>query len=776
MQTNINTTSKMIPLTIIKQNSILDKITLLEQVSIQDVKNLIKSEQLHDHFNMDKYSEALASQLYNNEKHQLELYRDLYKQKLNCFAISYSKSKHKYGRTYPKNCMGLTAFRSKIRNTLIKDSYIDLDLSNAQPVIIYNICKSNNIPCDSVEHYVLNRKDVLTKLGAIYNVHTGIVKKLFIRLAFFGSFVEWQKENSIDLNIKIDSFIESFQSELYKIAKVVKLANPDLYETVSRSKKYKSNVMASFFAIYLQHREAEIIEIAMSYIINQTNIANHSKSDSKIMTYEYDGLKLLKIPSEAYGIDKLIKNLNYAVLDSLGYNIEFVQKPIDYFYVLENISEDNDLTFEAVKNAFEINHCKIINKAIYITETDKTVIMSESHLKVAYNHLNYIDVTPKGDVSKSFISKWISHDHPNIRRFDDMGVFPCESLCPKNIYNLWKPFAMENVTEYDEHLPALDFMLEHINILCNYQADVTNYIIAWIGQMIQFPHIKTICPTIISAEGSGKGSLVELISKMLGTSKVFITTMPSRDCWGAFNGSMTESFFVNLNELSKKETSGAQGIIKGLITDPTMIINNKGVNQFSVASYHRFFITTNKDEPIHTTKGDRRNLIIRSSDCKKGDTAYFDQMHKYLASTNVIKTCYQYFKNIPNLDKFHKIPLPSTECQEDLKELSISPLEKWVESVVCNNMFETELYLSSSESYELFKTWAKSSGVMDDSGTKYNISNVQFGVRLFNLKLNGIDKKRTKYGMGHLFNINKLKIYFKMEDVSINLFKTIEPE
>ena len=403
--------------------------------------------------------------------------------------------------------------------------------------------------------------------------------------------------------------------------------------------------------------------------------------------------------------------------------------------------------------------------------------MSESQLKIAYNHLNYTEQNTKGGLQvKPFINKWISHEHPDIRRYDDMAVYPCVSLCPKNIFNIWRPFAMESVTDYDEHLPALDFMLEHIHMLCNYQQDVTDYLINWIGQMIQYPHIKSICPTLISKEGSGKGSLVELIRNMFGVSKVFETTTPSRDVWGPFNGIMADTFFINLNELSKKETIGAQGIIKGLITDPSMTINNKGVNQFTISSYHRFLITTNKDEPITTSNGDRRNLIIRSSDCKKGDTVYFDTMHEYLASVNVIKTCYEYFKHLPNLDQFHKIPIPSTEYQEDLKQLSISPLEKWVEYLVYNHLLEIELYLNTADAYELFKVWAKDAGIMDDSGTKYNISLVQFGVRLFNLNINGITKKRNKHCNGHLYNFEKLKIHYKIDTSDINLFKSIEPE
>lgn len=82
-------------------------------------------------------------------------------------------------------------------------------------------------------------------------------------------------------------------------------------------------------------------------------------------------------------------------------------------------------------------------------------------------------------------------------------------MCPKDEYNLWVPFAMEQIEEYKHDQNGLDMILNHIRILCNEQKDVggpvSNYIIKWLAQMIQYPEQKTICPVLISKEGCGKG-------------------------------------------------------------------------------------------------------------------------------------------------------------------------------------------------------------------------------------------------------------------------------
>jgi hypothetical protein len=89
------------------------------------------------------------------------------------------------------------------------------------------------------------------------------------------------------------------------------------------------------------------------------------------------------------------------------------------------------------------------------------------------------------------------------------------------MFNLWKPFAMEQITTYEPKPEALEIFKNHIRILCGNDDAVTEYFCKWMGQMIQFPSVKSICPILISKEGAGKGTLLDLLRKMLGSAKVF---------------------------------------------------------------------------------------------------------------------------------------------------------------------------------------------------------------------------------------------------------------
>jgi phage/plasmid-associated DNA primase len=276
---------------------------------------------------------------------------------------------------------------------------------------------------------------------------------------------------------------------------------------------------------------------------------------------------------------------------------------------------------------------------------------------------------------------------------------------------MWRPFEMENIIEYTPKNEETDKLLNHIKILCGNDNIVYDYFCKWIGQMIKYPSVKTICPTLISKEGAGKGTFLLLMRKMLGNDKIFETTQPSRDVWGDFNGVMANTFLVNLNELSKKDTIENEGKIKGLITDPRLTINNKGLNKFEINSFHRFIITTNNEEPIVSKKDDRRNLIIRSSDEKIGDKEYFKNLHKILEDVNVIKTCYEYFKGLNDLDTFNKIEKPVTEYQANIQEGNRSHIELWLEDFTAENFDQTEVVLLGNEKFNLFKKWCEGKNI-----------------------------------------------------------------
>jgi hypothetical protein len=637
----------------------------------------------------------------------------------------------------------LQGMPSIVRGLLMGDIGTDIDMAAAHQYILRYICKLHDISCPNLEYYINHRDDCLAKFES-----REVGKVAYLKAT---------NNDKMNRSKKLPDEFKKYDLEMKRIQKVLStnITYQGLFDTIPTTKQYNYNgsainrILCYFENVILQHA---------IHVVNQRNI--------EIAILMFDGLMLYGNHYEDKGLLQEITDYVETQMPGLGMKWTYKEHNTslsvpDDFKEPEIIHIDEDHTFEHIAKEFEKNHLKIINKSLYIKHDSKrTLYLTQAQLRTSYSHMSY--EVPKYDKHGAccdteflpFIDKWIGHTHKILHK-EDADMYPNEGDCPDNIFNLWKPFAMELKTgPYTKNLEALAFILFHIHILCNHEEIVYDYFIKWIAQMIQYPHIKTPMPTFIGKQGCGKSCLMKLFELFFGSDKIFETTSPSRDVWGNFNGMMSNCFLVNLNELCKKDGTEAEGKIKGLITDESLTINQKGIGQYTIKSFHRFIATTNKEEPMNSSEGDRRNLIIRSSDEKKGDVEYFNKFHEYLSDEAVVRTCYDYFKSIPNMDQFKKIPLPQTDYQNNLKELSRSPIEQWLESFtrehIGNNNDNVELF--GVEIYELFKTWCATNGV------KYEINALKLGVKLTNLKLNGISKGRhTKKGDTKMFNIQELK-------------------
>lgn len=629
------------------------------------------------------------------------------------------------GRLYsPESIQGLDAI---IRGYLFRGITTDIDQVNSHPVLLRYICKINLIRCPILEEYVNNRDEILEDLK-----NDGIENGKTLILKIVNSEKTFRTKNE---------FIKDLTKEIKKIRGEL-LLNDEYNDLLKEAIKNKpNNITGSFINRLLCYYENEVLQLMINHI-------NHKGFE--IACLSFDGLLIY---GDAY--DSLLGELEAEINDCFdGMNMKLKIKEHsniitdDILETLETISEDLP-TYEIIKEDFELNHAKIINKGMYIHIYNGKVFMKKRmEMFESYEHMKFLDVDADGnEKAKQFINAWLIDS--NIRKYTDLGIYPPPLQCPNDVYNLWTGFDMEHITDHKE--VNYDIITNHIKILCNNEENVADYIIKWLSQMVQYPAIKTKVPTFISKEGAGKSWLIKLFRVMFGNEKVLETSNPSRDVWGDFNGLMMNAFIVNLNEISKRDTMEAEGKLKSLVTEPTIPINMKGKNQFEVASYHRFINTTNSEEPINSKKDDRRNLIIRCSDEKKGDYDYFNKLFEILENKDAIKSFFEYLKSIPDMDKFNSIPIPITEYHEELKELSRTPIELFIINIVEDASTE-EVKFTSKELYDEFKEF------IFENKIKYEVNSNQFHVRLKRNNIEGITTKKGSKGVRlQVFNIPLIK-------------------
>lgn len=674
-------------------------------------------------------------------------------------SVKYGLSKHRWGRIQPAGSLSLSLFHRPTRHSLCMDTYVDFDMVNCQPSIVNQVCLQNGISnarcieyCNDPKtwRYMIAREH---NLKPIFNKDKQVTiqpyeqaKKLFISLSFGGSYSAWRKTYNAE-GVNIPEIVE-METELKHVMTRIWEDNQAMIDDVvsaneNWNKKHTEEKKRSIMGLWAQSLERMVQETCICSIVENIGFVLGAIVPCQ------DGFMILK--SELERCRTVFEN-EANILEGMGdeikrmfdFDINWEVKPFNEplasgipLVKKEDISAalSNENSFEYMCAEFEKTHCKIINTGSYVKhDIDGDVVMPRQLLTAAYEHMRYTAIVKGEQKRLSFINTWLAN--PDIRRKRVVGIYPHDIVCPDDVYNSWSPFAMEKVESYVRKPEAVEVIRKHISILCKHDTYTISYFSKWIACMIQYPSIKLTMPCFVSTEGGGKGSLLRLFSAMLGSSKILNTQNPSETVWGQFNGMMLNTYLVCLDEISKKEMAGSEGKIKGLITEPTMTINGKGKERFSIDSYHKFISFSNPDaygnEPMTTTDGDRRKWFVQCSDELVGNKAYFDNFYKILADTDAIKTIFEYYKSLPDANSILGMALPVSAYSRELKELAISPIKRFMTDYVSAN--STVDKVSTIDLFAAFNSWTEAMKI------KYDCSAVAFGCRLANLNIMGMSK------------------------------------
>jgi hypothetical protein len=758
------------------ENSIFLKKKMREYAPITKIKGFLKNGMGISYVGIDRYNHFVFSKI-ATEQDQLNNYKALYMPTKEYYRVAHTLPRHKWGRIQPKGYASLCVFHRPTRHALCQEEYVDIDMCNAQPQIVYEMCRKDGIS-DSVsalKEYCEDPKKFRKSIMELHNVSYDTAKQLPIRLMFGGCYNKWKTDYDVQDNSKMDLFVK-LENQMKMVIDKVYVANPQIERDVMKSNqtKWKDDAQKKrgVMGLWGQTLERFLQETAISYLVENKGFELEDIVPSQ------DGF----MPRKHLWYEGLIEDCEKSILDKYGITMGFLKKPFDEAIEIpdEEFSVEVDgngrRTYEVVKEEFEVQHSKIINKSLFVKKNgEEFIFMKKGDICSSYEHLQYEEpheVTDKNGntnivwVKLAFLLRWCKDEE--IACYDDVGNYPKGTDCPKNILNMWIPFAMEKVVEWEDKPDEKELWLEMLFILCGREQHIYEYLLHWVAQMIVYPETKTNMPIFVSAEGSGKGTFLQLLSSMLGKKKVFETTDPSRDIWGNFNIVMESAFLININEMSKNDSKEASDKIKALITDSALTINKKGLNQYQLQSYHRFIGSTNNFDPIKTSIGDRRKWIIRCSDEKKGDGAWFNALYASLKDVNVIKTMYEYFKSLDDveeetgvgfLSRFTDKPVPITEFQSNLQQLAISPLILFMKHFIIKRYeMVGECEFSCKMVYNAFEKW-KSKYMKE-----YKLSSSKFSTTLYNLDIIGVTKGRhTKIGNTMYINMEAIKKHFELE-------------
>ena len=785
---------KKINICLTKKTSFLDNITFSEIVDLNCLNGLIKSEQLEREFDSNNYSHLFSATIYKNVKHQLEEYfNKTYDKKINVFNVTYTKPRSKWGRVFPYRSLGLTSFGKKIRNTLIKGVYIDLDLSNAHPMILYNICKINDIPCPFVTQYINDRENILNDTMKYYNIDRDTAKKLFLRLIFFGTYNGFLKEQKINIKTKPLSFITDFINDLTHIAGIIKQENKQLYDMARRQNK--TNTLGSFFSIYLQEHETRIMECVIQWLNTSTDITTYKNCKNKVLTYEFDGLKLLKENVDRYGVEKLKKDMEDIICEELGFSMTFEEKPIEKFYDIEYkpfvfikpVSIQQPYYSETLiekEEYFYNDYHQFINEVLSSNDAStengdvfkkyyKQVFVKidgggqskyfSKNIKNGFIDWTLLKSTPFGEkVSKfmyinlkqigdrcirqtlnidSFIQSFNVEDMTIYRDIDFVPYLHKEEVKDIDIFNIFTGFRFQplhvdtDLNYFDNIQPILTHLKE---VLCSNNEEVYCYIVKWLSHLIQRPRDKAGVPVILmkSEQGTGKNVFWDFMGQVMGK-KYIVTINNLDDLTNKFN-TRTEGKLLNiLNEIQNYGGNYKNNEkLKSILTDIVQTIEPKGKEAYTINNFARSVMLTNNEWAAKIPNDDRRYVPIDVSNHKKDNNEYFKNICDIINDDKNAEIFFHYLSEY-DISDFDIRKIPHTQLKENMKWFNVEnrPLFYLKEYIIGLDDEKLNAKFSSNELFKDYCTWC------DDNKERQTFSQRTFTQQIIKYGFNYIQFK-----------------------------------
>jgi len=714
-----------------------------------------------------------------NESLQLEKIRNRIQKDM--LKVIYKRSKNMtYGRVVPEGNLSLSMMRRQLRHSVCKwlvkevyeEYYYDIDIENCHYVILQQLCKHNNIKCDSITKYVNNRDETLKMIMDEWKIERADAKRLFI-IAIYGGSIQKQmqimaKKNaseSIGTNTKSYKFISKLKTELEAIGKIVMDMNPNIRYEVERNKILKEqddyNPESSTLSYFVQEYECRILECMILYCKANKHIQNN------IVSLCSDGFSIPRKNVE--DLDKLLKELERNVKDITGFKIKLVNKPMDEDLISELDDaqlnqESNPNSYMNVKEEFEYTHFKLLNPISYITEDDDDIIRkTKTEFIQTYENKYYVatEKTEKGNIEKkkTFVYDWVKMKE--IRTYEKVEFMP-KLAVPENVYNTFRGFEVDKIESdvSDNKLNVKDSLIySHLFNLCGRDDKVFEYVLMMLSKKVKKPSEVTGTSLIIkSVQGCGKDTFFDWFGNNILGNKYYFNNVNHELLFGHFNAQLANKFLCVLNETSQKDTKDIIEQLKGTITAPEITINEKGVKPYKMKNYATFILLTNNDNPIKIDPQDRRYLAFECNNEIANDETYFRNLRKEIESKKYDKVFYDYLLTLDSENYNFVKNRPETQFNKDLKEISIPLHANFLEDLLfkkIDSKAEKKRFILNIETISSTKFYESYNEYIIENNIKLEISKTLFGLQIKNYK--SIEKKRTSKGISYEINYKKLE-------------------
>jgi hypothetical protein len=250
--------------------------------------------------------------------------------------------------------------------------------------------------------------------------------------------------------------------------------------------------------------------------------------------------------------------------------------------------------------------------------------------------------------------------------------------------NLWRGWAIAPV-KGDWSL----FRAHLLNVVCRGNQAQYDYLIRYFALGVQQPSRAIgVALAFLGRQGAGKGIVVRTYGQLFGVH--FRHYSRAEQLLGRFNGNLGAACVVFLDEALFAASKQHEQILKALITEPTIEIEEKFVMPITVKNHLRVLISSNCDWVVPVAVDDRRFGVFDVADTytpASEHKQYWKTLHKEIENGGQAAFLYDLL-NL-ELNGFDVRDIPNTEARSAQKRHSLAGPHRWVYDVLSTDRIKT---------------------------------------------------------------------------------------
>jgi hypothetical protein len=234
-------------------------------------------------------------------------------------------------------------------------------------------------------------------------------------------------------------------------------------------------------------------------------------------------------------------------------------------------------------------------------------------------------------------------------------------------YNLWRGFACEPVQG------DCSLFFEHIHSnICSGNDEHFHYVLNWMALAVQRPDSPGEVAIVLRGDkGSGKGIVARNFGALFGSH--FLQVSDGKHLVGNFNAHLRDTIVLFADEAFWAGDKKHESILKALVTEPTIIIEGKGVDAEVARNYTHIIMASNDDWVVPSSEHERRFFMLDVSSARMQDTEYFNKIEEQMASGGQAALLHHLMNR--DLSSFDVRKAPQTRALREQTQLSQEPYE-----------------------------------------------------------------------------------------------------